>query len=83
MIRQCCVCGAWIRQRDTLCRDCLDAYGHDRARWPEWLQFLANDTQREYNAMRRHREVGLDECSPDVGTDAVWDAWRYIYEEML
>ena len=88
--RRCCVCGAPIRWRDSLCHDCLTRYGDDRNRWPEWLVFLVNDTQREINTERRHREVRIcdatiqcDDHYPSERCDAVNAAWRYIIEEMV
>lgn len=83
MSRRCCICGASIRWRDSLCHDCLTRYGDDRDRWPEWLVFLVNDTQREINSEKRHREVRIDDRYPSEMSDAVIAAWRYIIEEMV
>ena len=77
------MCGARTRWRDSLCHACLAQHGDDRARWPEWLTFLVNDTQREINDARNHREIALDERYPSEMPDAVGAAWKYITEEMI
>ena len=56
-----CVCGTKIAWGHTLCAECLKAYGARRNEWPEWLRFWVDDTQRELNAERNHREQTLNE----------------------
>ena len=46
--------------------------------------FLVNDTQREINTERRHRDGRVcDDRYPSEMSDAVIAAWRYIIEEMI
>lgn len=90
-MRRRCVCGRVIRWRDSLCCDCLAQYGSDRDAWPEWLSFLVNDTQRELNVERNHREVSLDALLLEDDLDdrypsempaPVSAAWNYIRRSM-
>lgn len=86
-----CVCGTKIVWGHTLCAECLRTYGARADKWPAWLRFWINDTQRELEAERDHHEQSLDddwhdhiddrypsEYSNDVGA-----SWRYILDVML
>ncbi len=86
-----CVCGTKIAWGHTLCAECLKAYGARRNEWPEWLRFWVDDTQRELNAERNHREQTLnedwlghvDDRYPSERPNDVGAAWSYIKNEMM
>ncbi|HNZ15572.1 MAG TPA: hypothetical protein PKI51_06170 [Anaerolineaceae bacterium] len=54
-----CVCGKPISIKRQLCGECLESYGSDKNKWPEWLKWAVNDTQRVINAERRHDEITI------------------------
>lgn len=47
---QCPACGAKKNYRMQLCAGCAAIYGNIRGDWPEWLQFLVSDNDRELYA---------------------------------
>jgi hypothetical protein len=40
-------CGKAITWRFAICRECEKKYGSKPSQWPDWLQYLWTDTQRE------------------------------------
>lgn len=40
-------CGKAITWRFAICKDCEQKYGTKPEKWPQWLQYLWADTQRE------------------------------------
>jgi len=52
LMKRHCVCGAEIPANWRLCANCLAKYGSDRDQWPDWLDYLVTDHQREWNARR-------------------------------
>ncbi len=49
-----CACGAAIRLRDSICKDCREKYGRDSSKWPEWFSYLIKQEQREVDSHRLH-----------------------------
>ena len=56
-----CVCGEYIPNSWSICKECLEIYGADRDAWPSWLSFAVADGQREINRNRRHDEVAYND----------------------
>ena len=53
-------CGRWITYRFAICAECEGRYGRSARKWPDWLRFLWNDTQRE---RRRNKRISKNEVS--------------------
>ena len=54
-------CNRWITNRFAICRECEKKYGNRALKWPAWLRYLWNQTQRDRrreNRQEKH-EVSL------------------------
>lgn len=65
--KECAGCGRPISPRRSLCPKCAARYGSKRSQWPEWLAFRVSDIAREWDQMRRHPTISLDDdLTPDL-----------------
>ena len=80
-----CVCGKSISLRRQLCGECLETYGSDKDKWPEWLKWLVNDNQRRINYERRHDELTIfnDEYFLPNKTRKTRPKFEKDFEDML
>ncbi len=49
-------CDQVITWRFALCSKCEKRYGRSPLKWPKWLRFLWNDTQRQRRREKKIRE---------------------------
>ena len=66
----CVICGKAITPRFALCAACLEIYG-DRKDWPDWLKFLAADSQRQRRAAAKEPIVVENLDLDDGGAGAL------------
>lgn len=85
LITRQCVCGKSIRSRDPLCKDCREAYGRNPRKWPDWVNLLVHDEQREVDRARRHNhdlELFDEYCAPISSEAAANLSEARAYPEM-
>jgi hypothetical protein len=68
---KCLTCSQWITYRFAICSKCEKTYGKSARKWPEWLRFLWNDTQRERrrNKKVRQHEITFSELEDSTDDD--------------
>ena len=63
-MRKYCYCGAVIPNNMRLCKAHAAEFGTDPKQWDDWLRFLVEDNQREWNAAQRTPEI--DSCDTEI-----------------
>lgn len=60
-----CVCGSYISNNRTLCRECAEVYGINPGEWPEWFRWKFNDLRREHVDSLTHNHLKYDDIEPN------------------